>query len=131
MRSALSSVLDVDAGNWRDQVTHSKDLVLVEFWHRTCPWCRLLGPIYGELSDEYRGKVKFARLNMLESTENKFIAATNGVLSTPTLVFYCEGRPLGSLVGFIGRDSLKQAIEQMLVRHKQCIEQSSSLIDYV
>lgn len=127
----MSSVQDVDAGNWRDQVMLSKDLVLVEFWHQTCPWCRLLEPIFAELSDEYRGKVRFAKLNMLESTENKFIAATNGVLSTPTLVFYCEGRPLGSLVGFVGKDSLKQAVEQMLARHRQCIDQSSSLMDYI
>lgn len=127
----MGSVLDVDAGNWRDQVILSKDLVLVEFWHQACPWCRILEPIFAELSEEYKGKVKFARLNILESTENKLIAATNGVLGTPTLVFYCEGRPLGSAVGFIGRDSLKQAIEQMLIRHRQCIEQSSSLVDYI
>jgi len=127
----LSAVMDVDAGNWRDRVAASKDLVLVEFWHQACPWCRMLEPILDEISEEFRGKVKFARLNILESAENKVIAATNGVFSTPTLVFYCEGRPIGSLVGLVGRDSLRQAIEQMLVRHRECVERSSFLVDYV
>ncbi len=127
----MTSVMDVDAGNWRDQVLKSKELVLVEFWHPTCPYCRMLESVFNELADDYKDRVKFAKLNILESLDNRLIALNNGVMGTPTLAFYCDGRPIGSSVGFVPKESLKQLVDGMLARQKDCLEKSTSLADYV
>jgi thioredoxin-like negative regulator of GroEL len=127
----MAGFVDVDAGNWREQVLMSKELVLVEFWHPTCPFCRALEPVFSELADEYKDKVKFAKLNILESLDNKLIALNNGVMGTPTLAFYCDGRSIGSAVGFLPKESLKQLLDEMLARRKNCLEKSTSLVDYI
>ena len=121
------ALIDVDSDNWKKEVLEAKSLVLVDFWHERCPWCRRLDPIYAEVAGEYGDKVKFAKLNVFSSQENSQLAVANGVMGTPTLIFYCQGRQIGTLVGFQQKDQLKKAIDDMLARQKLCIQQSTEL----
>ena len=89
----------------------SKELVLVDFWHPQCPYCRVLEPIYVELSREYEGKLEFARFNVLESPENQELAVRWGIMGTPTLKFFCGGRPVQDIVGVLTKDYLRQGID--------------------
>ena len=120
-------VIDVDSDNWEKEILQSETLVLVDFWHEKCPWCIRLDPIYSEVAGEYGDKLKFAKINVLSSKENNHLATENGVMGTPTLIFYCEGRQIGTAVGFQSKDQLKQLVESMLEKQKQCIKQSTKL----
>lgn len=119
------TVVDVDSKNWDNEVSTGDKMVVVEFWHEGCPWCEKFKPIYEEVSEEYGDQAKFTRLNALETDENKTIAIENGVMSTPTLAFYCRGRSLGSAMGFQPKERLQHIIDDMIERRKECIEQSS------
>jgi thioredoxin 1 len=121
------SVIDVDSDSWEKEILKSNKLVLVDFWHERCPWCKRLDPIFSEVAGEYGDKVKFAKLNVLLNQNNNHLAAENGVMGTPTLIFYCEGRQVGTLVGFQPKDRLKQQVENMLEKNKQCLSQSTKL----
>lgn len=121
------SVLDVTADDWEKEILQSETLVLVDFWHERCPWCRRLDPIYAEVAEEYKDKVKFAKLNVLESHEHQHIAAEYGVMGTPTLIFFCDGRPIESAVGFQPRERLRELVEDMIGKHRECIGQSTEL----
>ncbi len=123
----MSSVLDVDANNWEREVLQSDTLVVVDFWHEQCPWCKMLDPIYGAVADEYKGKVKFTKLNAFASHENRHLAIHYGVMSTPTLVFFCAGRPLGVVMGYQPKDRLKQLVEAVIKNHQECIKKSTEL----
>jgi thioredoxin 1 len=123
----MSNVLDVDAENWEEEVLQSDILTIVDFWHERCPWCIMLNPIFEEVAEEYRGRIKFVRFNVLKNTKNKNTALRNGVMGTPTIAFYCSGRYLGSVVGFIPKEHLKHTIEDMMNRHRECIKQSTKL----
>lgn len=123
----MGSVLEVNAGNWEQEVLQSDLLTAVEFWHDRCPWCIRLAPIYEEVAEEYKGKIKFAGLNVLENPENRNIAIKYGVMGTPTIVFLCEGRPVDEAVGFMPKEGLKKKIDDVLERHKECIAQSTEL----
>jgi len=125
------TVKDVDSDSWKEEVLSGGDLTVVEFWHDACPWCKRLNPIYDALSEEYEGKAKLVRFNVLDSERNKRLAVNSGIMSTPTLVFYCTGRSVGSIIGFQPEQRLRQVIDDMLARHKECIEKSSSLEEYV
>ena len=120
-------IVDVNADEWKKEVLKSETLVVVDFWHERCPWCIRLDPIYSEVAAEYGDKVKFAKLNVLSSQENNNLAAENGVMGTPTLIFYCEGRPVGTAVGFQLKDRLGQLVEDMLSKYKECIKQSTEI----
>jgi len=123
----MHSVLDVDADSWEKEILQSEVLVLVDFWHERCPWCLRLNPVYSEVSEEYEGKVKFARSDVLEKPENQLIAAKYGIMGTPTLVFFCDGRPVKMIVGFQPRETLKQIIDDVIDKHRECLEKSTVL----
>ena len=121
------SVLDVTSNTWEKEILQSDVLVLVDFWHKRCGWCKMLEPIYNEVADEYKEKIKFARLNTLESQENQRVAVEYGVMGTPTLIFFCDGRSVGVTVGFQTKQGLKKLIEEMIDKHRECIEKSTEL----
>ncbi|MBS7641562.1 MAG: thioredoxin domain-containing protein [Candidatus Bathyarchaeia archaeon] len=121
----MSSVLDVDAEDWEKEVLQSSVLTIVDFWHENCPWCIMLNPIFEEIAEEYRGRVKFVRFNVLKNRRNRDVAVRNGVMGTPTIAFYCNGRYLGSIVGFTSKNRLKHIIEDFILRHRECVEQST------
>jgi len=120
-------IVETNAANWKDAVLGSKDLVVVEFWHPECSYCKMLEPIYIELSKEYAGKLKFAKFNVLESQENQELAAKYGVMGTPTLKFFCQGRPVQDIVGMLAKDYLRQAMEFAINKHRECAENSTPL----
>lgn len=123
----MHSVLDVNADTWEREILRSDTLVLVEFWHDQCIWCKRLEPIYSEVAEDYKGKVKFAKLNVLDSRENQRIGVRYGVMGTPTLIFFCDGKPVETVVGFQPKERLKQLVSDMIDKHRECIEKSTEL----
>jgi len=121
------NIVKTNAANWKEEVLESKELVVVEFWHSQCPHCKTLEPVYAELSKEYAGKLKFAKFNVLKSEENQKLAAKYGIMSTPTLKFFCQGKPVQDIVGALSKDYLQQGIEFAIKKHRECAEKSTSL----
>ena len=123
----MGTALDVNASNWKQEVLKSDILTVVDFWHDRCPWCLRLNPIFNEVSEEYKGRIKFVKLNVLETQTNREIAIRHGIMSTPTLMFFCEGRPVGQTLGFMPKEQLKKLIDDTLQKHRECINQSTEL----
>jgi len=123
----MHSVLDVDSEDWEREILQSDTLVVVDFWHEQCPWCKTLNPIYSEVSEEYKGKVKFAKINVLKSHENQHVAIRYGVMGTPTLVFFCDGRPVEAAVGFQPKERLRQLVDDVISKHRECVKKSTEL----
>jgi len=123
----MGTVLDMKADDWEQEILESDILTIVDFWHDRCPWCLQLNPIINEVSEEYKEKVKFVKLNVLENPANREIAIHHGIMSTPTLMFFCEGRPVSQTLGFMPKENLRKLIEDMLQKHKECIKQSTKL----
>ena len=123
----MKRVLELDSSSWDQEVLRADKLTVVDFWHNHCPWCIKLSPIIDEVAEEYEGKIKFVKLNVLESPGNQEIAVRYAVMSTPTLVFFCEGRPVGQVIGFMPKERLKKILDDMLDKHKECVKQSTEL----
>lgn len=123
----MGTVLDVNASNWQQEVLKSDILTIVDFWHDRCPWCLRLNPIFKEVSGEYEEKVKFVKLDVLETPANREIAIHHGIMSTPTLMFFCEGRPVGQALGAMPKKHLKKLIDDMLKKHRECLKRSTKL----
>jgi len=127
----VESVVQANPSNWNQEVLKSITLTVVYFWHEQCPWCSRLNPILNEIVEEYNGKIKFVKLNVLESPGNRELAASQGVMGTPTLMFFCQGRPLGQTVSYVPKEELENVLNNMLERYKHCLMQSSDLRNYV
>ena len=125
----MEHVLEVNADNWDKEILESEELTVVDFWHEQCIWCKRLEPIYDEVAEEYKGQMKFTKLNVLKDSENQQVSVKYGVMGTPTLLFFC-GRalePVERAVGFQPKDRLKQLIEKVINQHKDCVKKSSKL----
>ena len=122
----MNTLFDVDAPQWKAQVLDSKEPVLVDFWHDACVWCKRLEPDLSEVADDFP-QLRFARLNVLSSGENGKIAEQYGVMGTPTLIFFHNGRAIQELVGYRPREKLRTEIRDMVENCEGCFRQSTSL----
>ena len=124
---STASVMEVNADDWDEKVLKSKTLIVVDFWHERCPWCKMLEPVYAETAKEYGDKLKFAKFNVLANEENQHVALKYGIMSTPTLMFFCDGRPVQGIAGFMPKEQLKKLIEDVMGKHLECLEKSTEL----
>ncbi|PVX26090.1 MAG: thiol reductase thioredoxin [Candidatus Bathyarchaeum sp.] len=120
-------IKEANAADWKEQVLEAKKLVVVQFWHPLCPHCQAIKPVYNELAAEYKDRLKFTKLNVVDSTENKELAGKYGVMGTPTFLFFCGGRPVNGVVGALPKEDLTQAIEFIITKHKDCTKKSTPL----
>jgi thioredoxin 1 len=125
--SRLSSIVDLESTDWDEQVTNSKQLVLVDFWHDSCVWCKRLEPELNILANEFAGKLKFVKLNIFSSDGNTELGRKYGIMGTPTLLLFCNGRPVDSLVGYRPRDVLRKELREKLDKAQDCLKQSTAL----
>ncbi len=123
----MQSVLDIHADGWEKEILGYKYLVAVDFWHEGCPWCSKLNPILEEVAEEYKGRVRFARMNVFESDGNRNIAIKHGIMATPTLVFLCDGRPVQVVTGFQEKENLRKIIDNVIEKHRDCLEKATPL----
>ncbi|NWF97269.1 MAG: hypothetical protein HXY34_14115 [Candidatus Thorarchaeota archaeon] len=75
----MGNIVELSLTNWEDEVSKSSVLTIVYFWHEKCPWCMRFTPIFEQTAGEYRGKIKFAKLNILASQDNQEIATNLSV----------------------------------------------------
>ncbi len=116
------SAFDVSLKEWEGKVLSSSILTAVDFWAPWCPWCVKLKPVFEDLAKEYGGKVVFAKANVDAEQD---IAKRYGIMGIPVIKFFCDGKEVGELVGYMPKDKLKQEIDKMLQIHQQCLAQTS------
>lgn len=120
-------MLDLESEDWGTQVLKSTQLIIVDFWHDSCVWCKRLEPELEAVAGEFSGKLRFARLNIFSSEGNTEIGRKYGIMGTPTLLLFCNGRPIDSLVGYKPRDVLRRELQEKVDEAKDCFEHSTSL----
>ncbi|MGI6332912.1 MAG: thioredoxin [Zhaonellaceae bacterium] len=105
------NIVQVSASNFKEEVLDADKPVLVDFWAAWCGPCRMIAPVVEQIAEEYNGKLKVAKLNV---DENPSIASQYEVMSIPTLFVFKDGDVASRLIGYMPKDRLKQAIDQVL-----------------
>jgi len=123
----MGGVIDLDSTNWDEHVVQSRQLVLVDFWHDGCIWCKRLDPELNAIAPEFSAKIKLARLNIFSSDGNNEIGRRYGIMGTPTLLLFCNGRPVDSLVGYRPRDALRKELKEKIEKAQDCFKNSTSV----
>ena len=83
----------------------------MDFWASWCGPCRAIAPIFEELSREYVGKVKFAKVNV---DENPKTPSSYGVRGIPTMIIFKGGKVVDQVVGSVPRTQLENVIKKVL-----------------
>lgn len=97
------AILHITKENFEQEVVHSKEPVLVDFWATWCGPCKALAPILDEVSTELSGKVKIAKINI---DEEEALAAEFKVMSIPTLLLFKDGKVVNKSVGLAPKSEI-------------------------
>ena len=122
----MLNVIELNSEIWEQEVIKSEVPVVIDFWHNMCGWCLKLNPIFEQMPQHFKD-VKFGKLNVLDSVENRDTAMGVGVMGTPTIKVFCKGRDIGELVGFRTGEDLKKDLKNILDNQEQCLSQSTPL----
>ncbi|HBU70535.1 MAG TPA: thioredoxin-disulfide reductase [Elusimicrobia bacterium] len=100
-------------------------LAVVDFYSTECPPCEALAAKFEPLSELYGGDIKFVKVFR---QENRALAESLSVKSSPTVLFFVNGRETGTrLTGGVKRSELIQNLDAML-NPKRAAEIKSKII---
>jgi len=105
------ATVNVTDASFAADVLQSETPVLVDFWADWCGPCKMIAPALEEISEELAGKVKIAKIDIMENTD---IAAQMGVQSIPLMVLFKNGKPVAHKVGAAPKSQLKAWLESAL-----------------
>jgi len=105
------STVHVTDATFDQEVKQSDVPVVVDFWAAWCGPCRQIAPALEELSEEYNGKIKIAKIDV---DENPNLAASLGVRGIPALFIFKDGQVLSNRAGAAPKASLQSWIDESI-----------------
>jgi thioredoxin reductase (NADPH) len=108
-------IKNITSSEFENEVIKSGN-VIVDFYSTECPPCEALASKFESLSEIYGNDVKFVKIFR---QENKELAVSLGVTSSPTLLFYKNGEIVGNrLSGGIKRGDIVKNLELLISAEK-------------
>ncbi len=104
-------VIEISDKDFEQQVLKSNLPVVVDFWAPWCGPCRMIGPIVEKLSEEFKGKLKFCKVNV---DENQQLASKYKVMSIPVLIFFKNGQLIDQSMGAVPEKTLRSKVQGLL-----------------
>ncbi|MCA8869555.1 MAG: thioredoxin [Rhodobacteraceae bacterium] len=103
----MATVKVTDA-TFDQEVKESEIPVVVDFWAEWCGPCKMIGPALEELSEEYAGKIKIAKVNV---DDNPNSPMTLGVRGIPALFMFKDGKVVSNKTGAAPKSVLEDWIK--------------------
>jgi thioredoxin reductase (NADPH) len=104
-------IMYINAPEFEKEVLQG-DKVIVDFYSTECPPCEALAHKYEELAELFGDKIKFIKILR---QDNRELAVSLGVTSSPTVLFYDKGKLVGDILrGGIKRSELIKNISLLI-----------------
>ena len=100
------SVLTITKENFDQQVLQNTKPVLLDFWASWCGPCRMLSPVVDEIAQE-NDAIAVGKINVDEQPE---LASQFGVMSTPTLMVFKDGKAVNTSVGVVPKAKILEML---------------------
>jgi len=104
-------IVHVSDTSFDSEVLKADGPVLVDFWAEWCGPCKMIAPILDDLSKDYAGKLKVAKLNI---DENPGTPPKYGIRGIPTLMLFKGGNVEATKVGAVSKSQLTAFIDSNL-----------------
>jgi thioredoxin 1 len=104
-----TSVLYLDDNNFEQTI--AEGITLVDFTADWCGPCRMISPIIDELSTDYSGKAKVAKIDVDKA---QVVASKFNVTSIPTVILFVKGEEVKRVVGVRDKKTFQTMIDAAL-----------------
>ena len=104
-------VAHVTSKQLEEILSKSDKAVFCDFWATWCGPCRMLAPVYQDISEQYEGQAVFVKLDV---DENEAAAMKYGISSIPNIIAFKNGQPIDSSLGFVPQASLENFVKENL-----------------
>ncbi len=86
-------------------------IVLIDFSADWCMPCLMMDPVVDELSDKFKGKIKFGKVDV---GENQEIARKFEVFSIPNFILFKNGEIADQLIGAMPLEEFEDRLKKHL-----------------
>ena len=104
-----------------DSLISGKKLVAADFWAPWCPFCLRLKPIFESIASKY-ADIRFVKINV---DEQEGLASRYGIQGIPVIKFFCEGREVGEIFGYVPQNELEKRISEISSDVPTCLANTS------
>jgi len=101
-------ITHVSDSSFDADVLKSDRPVLVDYWAEWCGPCRAIAPILDEVSRDYDGRLRVAKMNV---DENREVPAKFGIRGIPTLMLFKNGQLAATKVGALSKAQLTSFLD--------------------
>ena len=106
-----NNVKEYTSDDFKSEVVESDTPVLVDFWAEWCGPCKVIAPVVEELATDYKGKIKFGKVNV---DDNNMVASEYGVRSIPTLLIFKNGSVVNQIVGAVPKEKITDILDTVI-----------------
>ena len=103
----------VNAESLEELISISDKPVFCDFWASWCGPCRMLAPVFEDLSDKYEEKAIFVKID-IDEEDSEAAAIKYGITSIPNIIAFKGGKPVDNSLGFKPQAALEEFIEKNL-----------------
>jgi thioredoxin 1 len=86
-------------------------VVLIDFFAEWCMPCLMMAPVIEDLSEKFKGKIKFGKVNVSDSEE---IARKFNVSSIPNFTLLKDGKVIEQFVGAMSGEDFEEKLNSFL-----------------
>ena len=105
------NIIHLSDATFETEVLQSTTPVLVDYWAEWCGPCKMIAPILDEISKDYEGKLKIAKLNIDENLEK---TKEYGIQSIPSMVLFVDGKAVHTIVGAMPKHRLLKELSEWI-----------------
>ncbi len=103
----------VNAKDLEELISTSNVPVFCDFWASWCGPCRMLAPVFEEISDKYEGQAVFAKID-IDEEDSEPAAIAYGITSIPNIIAFKGGKVVDNSLGFVPAAVLESFVERNL-----------------
>jgi len=108
---AKGTIVEVDQGDFEQEVIQADMPVVVDFWAEWCRPCHMIKPTLEQLAEEFAGKVKFVSVN---DDANPKLTKQFSIRYLPTIVIIDNGEEIDRAIGVMPPKQLRDKIAKVL-----------------